>query len=377
MKKLPALFLALLLFAHPAAAESTLYPITELPAVTMPRWQQTYTAHGRTIAVDVPVSIPAVAAAPVLTVCAANPIAEPQYTKLKSWCAQALKNDPVNRYSFRSTAFSTVLTHATPPAWGDTRESEFVQGAMGQTAADIDQPNLTAAYAENNPLPLGEAIRIAQTHAVALFPGENPALRNATVYSRTFRTRNRAPINAAGHYDLLLGQVFHGMPFLASVHQAFSLMSVGSEDPWLQFRGVMNAGVYSADAWSIACCFYREAAVRHADIPLLPFDAVLPRVEALICSGHVRRVTSAGLGYVQFDTDVPEEQRLIPAWVVWCEYHKDGPQSERADAANGTGLLYDSTDYYRPLILNGQTGELLNPESESLGRCLEPAIITK
>ena len=49
-----------------AGAEVQRYAIRDLPAVTSPRWEQTYTAYGRTIQVSEEVQIPRVDRAPVL-----------------------------------------------------------------------------------------------------------------------------------------------------------------------------------------------------------------------------------------------------------------------------------------------------------------------
>lgn len=70
----------------------------------------------------------------------------------------------------------------------------------------------------------------------------------------------------------------------------------------------------------------------------------------------------------------PLEQVLLPCWVVWCEYHPDGAASERASGENSSvSLMYDgNNEYYRPLVINAQTGELVDPESEAEGRCLCP-----
>ena len=100
-------------------------------------------------------------------------------------------------------------------------------------------------------------------------------------------------------------------------------------------------------------------------------------IERLIISGHVRRIDSVTLGYVQFDTADPAEQLLIPCWVVWCEYHPGGASSERQSGTNSNAvLLYDgNNDYYRPLIINAQTGGLIDPENASEGRCMTPTVL--
>ncbi len=372
MKKL-ILLVALLCLFQPALAEEQRCSIRDLPSVTAPRWQQTYEAHGRVIAVDVEVRIPDAEAAPVLLVKAADPIAEPAYSRLKNAYEQAKNADLINRYSFLSNDFRTGIVHAYPPAWGETRNSEFVAGVMGQSAFDLSDYHMDEAYAENNPLTVSEAVSIVRKQAAELFPNDSLDLRNITVWSGTYWLDTGEPIRQQGSYDLQLSQVFHGIPFLACVQSAYS--TLGNENIWLKSRGLLHASVMSADEWSLSACLYQEKNVLHNDIPLLSFDAVKAQVEALISSGHVRMIDQAGLGYVQFDTDDPEVQALAPAWVIWCEYHKDGAQSERAPGINDTGLLYQNSDYYRPLIINAQTGEMLDPENKTEGRCLCPPII--
>lgn len=379
MKKLRfiSLFLALLMHAHSAAGE-TLYAIQQLPDATSSAWQQTYEAHGRTIAVDVPISIPQAAAAPVICVRNAAPVAEPLFSQLTAWCRNALEDDPVNRYAFKSNDFSTTLTHATPPAWGKTRSDEFIAGAMGQSSADLYRYDENTAYAENNPLTVAQACAIALQQSAGLFPDAAFSLRQVYTTGRSYHKSSGQPISAKGYYSMLFAQVFHGIPFGASIHQAFTQFGLWDENTWLANRGIMQASVYDSDAWRLSSTLYQETSLRHDDIPLLPFDAAKPQAEALILSGHVRRVDSVSLSYVQFDTPDPEEQLLIPCWVLWCEYHPEGPDSERISGINGaSSLMYDgNNEYYRPLIFNAQTGEIIDPESQARGRCAAPDIIT-
>lgn len=110
-----------------------------------------------------------------------------------------------------------------------------------------------------------------------------------------------------------------------------------------------------------------------SDIPLLPFDSVKGKVEALIYAGYVRAVDRVALGYVQFDTENRQEQLLLPAWVVWCEYQQDGPQAERSGPFYTDGWLEDEP-YYRPIIINAQSGEIIDPENNANGRCMAPEI---
>lgn len=382
MRKLIFLVLAITLCLaciSAATAEEMLYSIQQLPSTTTLEWLQTYEAYGRTIEVDVDISIPNVNAAPVITVQAAPPIGEPMYSKLEAWYTQAEKDDKTNHYSFRSTAFNTVITHATPPAWGKTRSSEFIAGEMGQNQVDLCEFDLNVAYADNNSLTVAEAVSIAQQHVAEFFPNEILHMRTVYLSGRTFWKKSNESIRDKGSYNLRFSQVFHGIPFMASSHEAFTLFSVGEENDWLSFRGLMNASIYDADAWSINCCFYQETGVLYEDIPLLPFDAVKDKVEALILKGYVRWIDDVSLGYAQFDSDNPDEQILVPCWIVWCEYHPDGAKSNRTSGTNSSSsLMYDgNNEYYRPLIINAQTGEMIDPENKTEGRCMCPTILTR
>lgn len=329
-----------------AGAEVQRYAIRDLPAVTSPRWEQTYTAYGRTIQVSEEVQIPRVDSAPVLTVRAAPPMADTIAQELTAFCEKSMREDRVHSYSFASTAYMTAYDHATPPMWGKTRQDDvYNQVEMGWDAHLLADYQLGAAYADNNPLLLGEAADIAQTQITALFPGD------------------------------ALYLIFHGTPYMGSMHSVFSVKAVGNEDYWLEKRGCASADVFDADAFLLACWFYQESSVLHSDIPLLPFDSVKGKVEALIYAGYVRAVDRVALGYVQFDTENRQEQLLLPAWVVWCEYQQDGPQAERSVPFYTDGWLEDEP-YYRPIIINAQSGEIIDPENNAHGRCMAPEIET-
>ena len=227
------------------------------------------------------------------------------------------------------------------------------------------------AYAQDNPLTLARAADIAREGAAALFPGEAFFLRHAAVFDRNTWKRTGEPINAMGHYHLELTQVFRGIPLLASVHSAFTVFSVGEEDPLLALRGLLSAGVYGEDAYSLTAWRCRETAVLREDTPLLPFDAVRRQVEELIADGHVRFIDSVGLGYVLFDTAERDVQLLAPAWVIWCEYLPGGADAERTVPLYTDGLFQEG-EYFRPLIIPAETGLLIDPESTAEGRCLYP-----
>ena len=236
---------------------------------------------------------------------------------------------------------------------------------------------MNTAYADNNTLTIAEAIDIAKSQTDKLFPGESLYFRNVHVDGKTFWKNSGRVIRDRGGYSLCMAQSFYGIPFMASIHEAYTQFALNDEDPWLANRGIMRGIVFDENAWSVNCTFYQESSVLYQDIPLLPFDTVKNRIENLILSGHVRWIDSVTLGYVQYDSANAAEQILIPCWVVWCEYHPGGASSERQSGINSSAnLMYDgNNDYYRPLIINAQTGELIDPENDNEGRCMPAKIL--
>lgn len=376
MKKLLLLLLLIGCMVQTAIAENILYAVCDLPSVTSSHWNAQYEAYGRTIQVNVPITIPAVDTAPVIAVRRMPALSEPVRSELAAWYAQAEKDDPINRYAFSSNDYSTRITHALPPAWGKDRSSQFIAGSMEQNLFDLYDFDMDKAYADNNTLTVAEAIAILTQQAASVFPDETLFFRTAYVDGQTFWKQTGEPIREQGGYSLCLSQTFHCIPLMASIHEAFTQFALGNEDIWLANRGILRSQVFSSDAWSVICTFYQESCILHEDIPLLPFDAVKSKIEMLILSGHIRWIDSVTLGYVQFDSAAPDEQVLIPCWVTWCEYHANGAVSERRSGINqNADLLYDgNSDVYQPIIINAQTGELIDPESTAEGRCLFPKI---
>ena len=85
MKRICSLLLAILfsaLCASAAMAEAETFSIKELPGVTSPHWKQTYEAYGRTIDVNVDITIPETETAPVLKVCRAPVLEDPLRSEL-------------------------------------------------------------------------------------------------------------------------------------------------------------------------------------------------------------------------------------------------------------------------------------------------------
>ena len=356
-----------------ASASEKLYYISELKTVTTPSWQQTYQAYGRTIEVNEQIVIPDVDAAPVLTVRLMPPISGEQYSELSRKYTQGAKNDPDRLYEFSSSELATGTTLAFPWLWNE--QKGYKVGAVGQHTRAIFDYNLSEAYADNNSLTLTDALRIAQANAVEIYPNLELYLRNVALYDRTYWKSNNEPISEKGNYFLELSQTFHGIPLMASIHNAF-FSSADEKYGWLYRQGLVRAEIFDSESYSMTYCLYEETGVQYDDIGLISFDSVKPKVEELILNGYIRFIDSITLGYVQYDTANEDEMVLLPAWVVWCEYDKQGPRHERTSPLYDQGLFVSNESFW-PIIFNAHTGEWIDLNNVAQDRYLCPAIITK
>ena len=390
MKRICSLLLAIILSAlcTPAAmAEAAPVSIKELPAVTSPHWKQTYEACGRTIDVDVDITIPAVESAPALMVRWAPALEDPLRSELAAEYEKADKQDNKHYYRFKNNNAYLSLDHKWPLRGGTKKDKEdFAKVTSDEN--DLIRFDPDQAYAENNPMTVREAAEIIRTHLREVLPDVDIQLDTAWTIGAVRWKRNKKILDNKGFYCLNMRQCFHGIPLMASICAAYTdpfdqLWSEGIGDDnethiYILVRrdvdqGLIRGSVYSEDSWHFVAYLYEETEKLCNDLPLVPFDAVKSQVEDLITDGYVRWINSVTLGYAQFKTENKDDYVLIPSWVVWCEYLPDGPQAEKEYGVNDSELLFDGNNgFYRPLIINAQTGKLYDPESTEPGRIICP-----
>jgi hypothetical protein len=200
--------------------------------------------------------------------------------------------------------------------------------------------------------------------------------------------RNKKILDDRGYYHLNMRQCFHGIPLMASIcetytdpfDQLWGEILDEKDAPYMYIlvrrdvdHGLVRGSVYSEDSWNIVAHLYAETELLCQDMPLVSFDAVKSQVEDLINKGYVRWINSVTLGYAQFKTGNMDDFALVPSWVVWCEYIPAGPLAEKEYGVNDSELTFDGNNgFYRPLIINAQTGKLYNPESTEPGRIICP-----
>ena len=390
MKKICILLFAIMfsaLCASAAMAEATPVSIKELSAATSPHWKQTYEAYGRTIDVDVDITIPAVELAPALMVQRAPALEDPLKSKLAEEYEQADKQDNKHYYRFKtSNSYSLNLEHKGPLRAGTKKDKEDFS-KITSDESDLIRFDPDKAYAENNPMTVREAAEVIRTHLQEVLPDVDIQLDTAWITGASRWKRNKKILDDKGFYSLNMRQCFHGIPLMASICETYNdsldqLWLTGKKDAESygrllvardNHRGMVRGSVFSEDSWHLVACLYEETEILCKDLPLVPFDTVKSQVEDLIMGGYVRWINSVTLGYAQFKTENDDDFVLVPSWIVWCEYIPEGPQAEKEYGINDSELLFDSNSaYYRPLIINAQTGKLYDPESTEPGRIICP-----
>ena len=391
MKKPCCLLFAILfslLYITAAIADPETFSIKELPGVTSPRWQQTYEAYGRTIDVDVDITIPEVEAAPALMVRWPPALEDPLRSSLAGEYEQADKNDDKHYYSFKSKKGLTLYLEHKWPLRGGTKKNKESWEKVTEDDSDLIRFHPDQAYAENNPMTVQEATEVVRTHLKEVFPDVEISLDTVWLSGATRWKRNKKAIDEKGYYHLNMRQCFHGIPLMASISAAYTdpldqrwgEILDEKDAPYMDIlvrrdvkQGIVRSSVYSETSWNIVTRLYEETEQLCRDMPLVPFDAVKSQVEDLINKGYVRWINSVTLGYAQFKTGNKDDFVLVPSWVVWCEYLPEGPYSKKEYGVNDSELMFDgNSGYYRPLIINAQTGKLYDPESKEPGRIICP-----
>ncbi len=358
-----------------AFAETPAYSVQELKDQTQSGWHQVYTAHGRTIAIDIDIEVPDVDAAPVLKAILHPPIGEPQASRFAAqYKAPAGAN--AGNYEFRnisSIASNFVFSYNTGAAY-EKGESE---NNVSTPERDLLTFDLDIAYAENNPLTVREAFQIAKDKTAEIWgEGYDLALERVVLLDQYKNRSTGEKLRDKGAYRLYCNQVLHGLPLLANLGRTFKtrLYEIDGESwehaiPFTSFLQIKDA-----DAYSLVYYLLQETELLYADMPLVSFEEVKAAYEQLIAEGRIRQIISLRFGYMDYIG--PERDGvhhyLVPSWVAVCEYYENPQEEKRGFEANSS--FYETLGY-TTAVVNAQTGQVLDPEDGSDDRALMPAII--
>lgn len=360
---------ALLSFAIlllPLYSQAKQYSVVELKEQAAQGWRQTYTAHGRTIVVAIPVEVPQVAAFPIIRVSSAHPTDRAAVQQTGSGPGQVKDGVRLNntQRSFIYDKQEAGLLSASQP-----KNLRVFTQTWQAPALDAD-----TAYALNNPATLKDAQVFLMTVTGAYFPDLKPDFTTGTlsagVDARVVDLEKGMVLGKTwdgftGGLNVRFYQVLSGIPILSTVEMAYKEPSPGGDNP--RFQPLLGArvslrniapGDVRRHLERAVLSLVKEGATLTADAPLCSLEKAKKSYEALIAQGRLRRVDSLRLGYVGwYDKKAPEALTLLPCWVLEGLLYPD---------AKATGILEDTPDNQQDdettfILVNAQTGQLIDP----------------
>lgn len=367
MKKLLSLLAAAVLIlgaactAQAGAADAKRYTVQEILGQAAAGWHQTYQAYGRTVTVDIPVQVPYAAVFPALR-------AEPM---------PALSSIPITDFRGYNQENSKFFNEAGFFRWdsiaGEIKtEAARKNGKSSSKVTEIkpvirffNKLEWDTAYALNTPSTVRDADALMKATWEKYFPNEKILLMPhwANVYGDP-----QAPLMV--YFD----QVMRGIPLLCYSMNSFSHYSVtlnqeirGYVGGIAIIQGLTNIGLEDT-FYSTQYSLLKEQQEIEPDLPLCSLEQVIDTYEKLIEEGKLRTVQSLRLGYVVwYNKGEPESYTLMPTWVLEGELFRDA-DAERPKPLTEYG---DKPGEYGPILVNAQTGELINPWNKSLDRSFD------
>ena len=320
-------------------------------------WEAQYeNTRKETVSVDVDVLVPGVRALPVLKVTF--------YPRMGEGF-QSLFRDPQGK---------------TNDGWSSYVADEYVSAFHnwkhgGKTYQTIPMAELdrSKAYAQNNALTFGEAFQFMEATLKQLCTeygsGNYYPMQIERVQIKGDPGGGDAP-RKAGAYTVSAYQTIRGIPILMNVSECFTNSS--QRDSGVPKGYFWNMS--STDSYYFTMSLLEEKEVLFEDIPILGFEQIRPAMEAMIRESRIRNVYGVRLGYVVFMNEPGSREHFVlePAWVVECEYYDS---AKRESPKINAGVSYFEQTTYRELIINAQSGELMDPESNEPERSVAPSVI--
>lgn len=370
MKKLHSLMIFLLtaMLAVPMATAEAYHTVSEVRAQAAAGWQKQYQVSGRSIAVDVAPLVPDVQALPLVAV---------------------------------GRRMADISLPADASGWRIDRNglTDFMIG-YGQDAQEepagyvyVDGNRLTAkpyrvtydrAYAPDsalmpgNPLPFGEIVSIMEKvlPTAGLAPDTIDIAHPYVVQTHAYYGKTDTEFLSHGWgsftWDILLrGVPCHG-PFTAPFTQ-------GSDQPEI-WTPSMSLTIRRPDLFWVSGSPVAEKETLADDLPLIAFDRVVEGYEREIMAGRVRHVFDLSLGYVLMPRPGMTHEEAYrsaegtyyakPYWRLECLWGENAKAPHKAAETEGNGPYPDPRNSvsHMSLLMDAQTGEILDPTDSSHGR---------
>lgn len=347
--------LAVLLTASCAVAQEVYVPAAEIAQMIKNGWHETYSAHGRTIEVDIAIDFPAVQAVPVRKVRKArpSPVHNPARWQVEGTYFLYEKTDG-RMWPSNGWYQASVERRADQIDWDApvTNENRYAP----RQAFDLFWPELTGAFSADVLDSLTVTDVLAQGHLYA--------------YNRKTKSFGEALTDDSFRFT----QAFDSIPIFYAGQHALFTVSGGEARPPLC---MLDALVVSPEHFSFSGSLVEAVSSVYEDIPLASLDRVLSVYEELIHAGRLRKVQALRFGYLLcVDPENPKEAYTVPIWVLDGVLF-DSPTEEAPPMPPmpPTETMRD-TNPYRSLIVYAQSAEPLDVNSTSPLRRTAPTLLS-
>ncbi|MEG1571365.1 MAG: hypothetical protein RR431_09215, partial [Clostridia bacterium] len=333
-------------------------------------WEETYDAHGRSIVLDITIKTPAVTSVPVIRIA--------PHAGVNAFAKQTQMNGVIQNNEAGFFIYVLAPDPMLPP-----KKSVGAHEAYYPLA----ELNDGKAYAEENALTLGQCKSRARLllddagFQGCLFDLDSPCdirwVQGYALMTARMREENKSnetytgeAYGACGYYWLAARQTLHGIPLWRDIRWVYR--NVRQESSW--DLGCMNIAMDSADGGFDLCVKAAdETAQLSEDIPLCSFEKVKETYEAAISEGNIRDADQLVFAYMIFRGNHSDDLIAYPCWVLRCRYLKNHKTKER-DLADG--YPWQNTDEALMLVVDAQSGEMIDPYDKSRARDKLPSYLT-
>ena len=359
-KRFLSLMLLMLLALPQLGLAKNAYSITEVRQQAEKGWHKTYTAHGREIKVDVQPLVPAVDKVPVSRCQHQDfPITLPE-------------GDPL-WHKVRHDGPGSFLVQRSSP--GEEPAGALLVGGEKLSAKPwrvwLEGFDLESAYINSNPITFGELTGwLSNTlKSLGLDPSMIDLMQPEEIMSHAYYAKDQVSFLAPGWSSFHWPQQLHGMPVMWKIFRAFT----DQQNFDCGTRAELSLCYRQPDNFWLGIHLIQPVETLAEDIPLAGFDSVLKALEKEIEAGRLRQVLHMKLGYALFEAPgyTPKEVRnrerdfyAFPVWNIGCLYTRD-PKKEVEPvfvAEEDPHFFHPQNSLsYREILVNAQTGRLLNP----------------
>ena len=378
MSRKLALFMILILVCNslPSSAANNYVTLPNLKLQAEQGWKRQYEVSGRKLKVDIVPQLPDVEKVPLLEIVldAANIV-------------QPLPNDNwvVNHNHFTGFVITHHTNKAEEPAGAITWKGKSLSAKPYRTYRE-------QVYAPASMLIPGNLLRFDEVCTIT-----REALRLVNIPEDFIDIPSPDEIQAFGYYqdnanDQFLSPGWASISWRTQLHgiKVMSYPSVpfkqGKNEPAFLFPHI-GIVIRRMDLFYMAGQLLEIKGLMESDLPLLSFDRVIKGYEKEIQAGRVRHVFDLQFEYVlqpapgtkpKLGRDPDDKYIAKPYWRLECLWGEKASAEDILPETDGNGPYPDPYNNRSrvSLLMDAQTGEILNPLSERQDRAIFKGAVT-